>query len=354
MKNLLLLSLCVFGLSTRAQVPSYVPTSNLLGWWPLDNNLAQDLSGNGNNGTPTLSPSSITGHLNTANSALRFNGTNYVLVPNAPNLSGFNDMSISLWIQTGATNNVASLVTKWYQSSGCVGDADTYGIWLLPSSDVNYTNNNDVWTGFLTRPTLSVQQLNKWTHVVVTSNAQTGQKMYFNSVLVGTNSSLTGSICNTTGPLTFAAESQIHNPPMHRFFMGDLDDIGIWSRVLTQCEIDNLYLSTLTNCGSVGIETMQGQSNDIAIYPNPSSGKITFRGHNTNAVVHCKILDVSGKLVLEKEFLPAGAEEILNTNLQKGIYMLEIRTDNAPVTHKKLIIEQNASICWSEKQEQGR
>jgi hypothetical protein len=33
-----------------AQVPSYVPTNGLVGWWPFNGN-ANDESGNGNNGT---------------------------------------------------------------------------------------------------------------------------------------------------------------------------------------------------------------------------------------------------------------------------------------------------------------
>lgn len=187
MKHLILLALCLLAFSVQAQVPSYVPSTNLLGWWPLDNNLAQDISGNGNNGTPTLNPSSISGHLNTPNSALSFNGSNYVRVPNASNLSGFNDMSISLWVRTYTTTGIASLVTKWYQAINCGGDGDTYGVWLMSSSQINYTNNNDVWVGFSNRPSLSAQQLGKWTHVVVTSSSVNGQKIYFNSVLAATN-----------------------------------------------------------------------------------------------------------------------------------------------------------------------
>jgi len=34
----------------HAQVPSYVPTNGLVGWWPFNGN-ANDESGNGNNGT---------------------------------------------------------------------------------------------------------------------------------------------------------------------------------------------------------------------------------------------------------------------------------------------------------------
>ena len=47
------LILCILSITTfavQAQVPSYVPTNGLVGWWPFNGN-ANDESGNGNNGT---------------------------------------------------------------------------------------------------------------------------------------------------------------------------------------------------------------------------------------------------------------------------------------------------------------
>ena len=52
MKNLLLTAVATLGLTaaTMAQVPNYVPTNGLVGWWPFNGN-ANDESGNANNGT---------------------------------------------------------------------------------------------------------------------------------------------------------------------------------------------------------------------------------------------------------------------------------------------------------------
>jgi hypothetical protein len=57
-KCLLLTAVVFFGTFTAAiaQVPSYVPTDGLVGWWPFNSN-ANDESGNGNDGIvngPTL------------------------------------------------------------------------------------------------------------------------------------------------------------------------------------------------------------------------------------------------------------------------------------------------------------
>ena len=53
LKNVLLTAVATLGLAavTIAQnVPSYVPTNGLVGWWPFNGN-ANDESGNNNNGT---------------------------------------------------------------------------------------------------------------------------------------------------------------------------------------------------------------------------------------------------------------------------------------------------------------
>ncbi|MFM7638013.1 MAG: hypothetical protein ACKO6A_08165 [Bacteroidota bacterium] len=48
--KLILLALTIISAKFTAQVPNYVPTNGLVGWWPFNGN-ANDESGNGNNGT---------------------------------------------------------------------------------------------------------------------------------------------------------------------------------------------------------------------------------------------------------------------------------------------------------------
>ena len=50
MKYILTLFTVFMVLSASAQIPSYVPTDSLVGWWPFNGN-ANDESGNGNDGT---------------------------------------------------------------------------------------------------------------------------------------------------------------------------------------------------------------------------------------------------------------------------------------------------------------
>lgn len=246
MKKLVLLvcSLVFFQTGTSfAQVPNFVPTNGLVGWWPLDNSPLDTYTTN-LGGSISGSLTSVAGHLGAANTAYDFNGSSYITVANHVSLSNYTNMSISLWVKMDGSSSIASLISKWYQNVGCNNLSDTYGVWINANT-VNYTNINDVFTGFPSPPALNPLQLNAWTHVVCTSNSITGQKIYINAVLAASNTNgCLGSICQTTGPLTIGAETQQWTPPLHRYFTGSLDDIGIWNRELTECEIENLYKSS--------------------------------------------------------------------------------------------------------------
>ena len=72
MKNLLLLFTLLVTINCFGQIPSYVPTDSLVGWYPFNGN-ANDESGNGNNGTVN-GASLDTNRFGDANSAYDFDG----------------------------------------------------------------------------------------------------------------------------------------------------------------------------------------------------------------------------------------------------------------------------------------
>ena len=61
-------------ISVNAQVPSYVPSNGLAGWWPFSGN-ANDVSGNGNNGTVN-GATLTTDRFGNPNAAYSFDGIN--------------------------------------------------------------------------------------------------------------------------------------------------------------------------------------------------------------------------------------------------------------------------------------
>ena len=111
-KNLLLAAVAIFTMTTavQAQIPNYVPTNGLVGWWPFNGN-ANNESGTGNNGTVN-GATLTTNRFGNANSAYAFNGTSsFINLGNSNTIKRYQtDYSISTWI------NSAAFSTLYYQS----------------------------------------------------------------------------------------------------------------------------------------------------------------------------------------------------------------------------------------------
>ena len=102
-KILLLMTLATMGLTaaTMAQVPNYVPTNGLVGYWPFNGN-ANDESGNGNNGT--VNGATLTSdRFNSLNSCYLFTGTsNEISTTNQFFNNGWANYTISFWFNPSA------------------------------------------------------------------------------------------------------------------------------------------------------------------------------------------------------------------------------------------------------------
>ena len=92
---LFLFSFCALFVYAQQNIPSYVPSSGLVGWWPFTGN-AIDSSGNGNNGT--VNGATLTSdRFGNASKAYSFNGiSNTINVLNSSSLSSnINTISIN-------------------------------------------------------------------------------------------------------------------------------------------------------------------------------------------------------------------------------------------------------------------
>lgn len=400
MKKLFITFNLIFSLATFAQVPNYIPTMGLLGYWPFNGN-ANDQSGNLNNGTVSGATLSLDRFSN-PNSAYSFNGTSdYILVPNNPSFSGFNDITISAWVNTSQLTGIQAIVAKWYFALSCGSNTDNYNASFASNMLVFATNNNNM-TGCASTYTFGSGDLNTWKHFVFVSKASQGISIYINGVLSGTCAAV-GNICSSTNPLYFGAVN-----PTFRFFKGKLDDIGIWNRQLTNCEIMKLYtgsITTLTATSSnsvlcvgnsasltvsgantytwsnsstnsvtivsptittnytvTGTNTLTGctnttaitqvvsacagiqdseLNNPISIYPNPVSDNLnlSFNGNAKNNVI-VYLEDCTGKQLLQQTITSENTNHTLKMNkFEDGIYILKITTvDGSYIKTKKIVI----------------
>ncbi|MEY4572525.1 MAG: hypothetical protein RLZ10_1767 [Bacteroidota bacterium] len=247
MISALVVGLCITA-NLMAQVPNYVPTNGLVGWWPFNGN-ANDESGNGNNGTVN-GATLTTDRFGNANNAYNFDGVDdYVIVNNNNNLLIYNDLSVSIWFYTSTNGFYGYLVDR--DICGSVSD------WSLAynGSGILRLGNS---SGDQLYTTTSLQ-INTWNNFIL-SKSNNNINLYSNGILVLTNTSNTTTFSNNNQSIYFGEQACLPQSVNSPNFNGKLDDIGIWNRSLTECEIQDLY--------NAQVNSVTGT---ISVSPNPAS-----------------------------------------------------------------------------------
>ncbi len=220
------------GTNPSACLPSYVPTTGLVGFWPFCGN-ANDESGNANNGT--VNGATLTTDRNgIANSAYYFSSTNCATRIDAQvnTTSIQTGLTISTWISKTAEGCQSPRIFEFRVAADGPGEAQ-WG-WPFPNSANMIYMGSTTSTGFVCSYGVPIVSNNIWTHLVYTNDGTTG-KFYQDGVLKGTVSSTGNPILS--GNAAFGRM----NHPANDAFNGKLDDIGIWNRALTSCEVQQLY-----------------------------------------------------------------------------------------------------------------
>ena len=237
-------ALLFFAVTTMAQVPSYVPSNGLVAWYPFSGN-ANDLSGNGNNGTVS-GATLTTDRFGNANSAYNFNGSsNYI---QASLTTALNTSSISGITLSGWTNSISYTISSPQVIAGLFdASGSAYAILWGANGSNGFLQGECGASGVAASMIiyqLTSPLINTWYHVVMTCDLTSNiSKLYINGIYQSqSNNVLIHPMLN---------KIIIGKWTSNWFQNGKLDDIGVWSRALTQAEISYLYsgcnLSITTN-----------------------------------------------------------------------------------------------------------
>ena len=232
MKRLLLLSVLIITSVCFGQVPNYVPTNGLVGWWGFNGN-ANDESGNGNNGTVN-GATLTTDRFGNPNSAYDFDGVDdYISCTNNSDDVYF-AFTVSSWINVNVYPSIDyGKIFDFGGNAGRILISDSY----LNGFEYVITENN-VSNDALAQIT-NYNITNQWIHLVGTWDGLNFIKLFINGVEVNSNSitpTVSSIVINALSPMEIGRRYSATD-----YFNGKIDDIGIWNRALTQCEISELY-----------------------------------------------------------------------------------------------------------------
>ena len=240
-----------------------VGTANLMAQWKFAGN-ANDATTNGNNGTPkagtiagatpstpalgTVQPLLVADRFGRANQAYEFNNGAYIEVPYKLALNP-QAVTVSAWVKPfdSNPNNYIVSLDRWkgYKFQ-LQGDRKPF----LTVTTTSTTADRDAAAGIV--------PANAWSHVV-SSYVDGTMKFYINGVLVQTWTNVAGSmkaipqavplcigqqlangIYNST-PTGAGMAADYYQFYSEAYFKGQMDDIRIYNRVLTDAEVTSIY-----------------------------------------------------------------------------------------------------------------
>jgi hypothetical protein len=350
-KNVLLTALAIagFAVTSLAQtVPNYLPTNGLVGWWPFNGN-AIDESINTNDGTVN-GATLTTDRFGSANSAYSFNGTSdFISVPDNNSLDFTNTLSFSIWVKIPD------------YSHPTVGDLERTALGKQRSNNgggfnfIPVGNYNDAKYSFgLQNLSTSAGAsstdsipLSSWTHIIGVYDG-VSVKLYKNGLLK-CSANATLSLINSIQPLFIGKELNTSG----RFFKGEIDDVALWNRALTQQEITglnsaNLCFQTITvtdtlliNTNITGFNPVTYQ-NTIKIWPNPTNDHITIdNGNLANLTGHqIKISNALGQQVFQSAITQQQFYVDMSTWGGNGIYFVNlINSQGVTIETRKIVLQ---------------
>jgi hypothetical protein len=273
MKKKYMLAALAFGLSlsakVMAQVPNYVPTNGLVGWWPFNGN-ANDESGNGWVSTGATSNFS-SDRFGNANSAFDLTNHSGNISTNYNGILGQNSRTVSLWFK---------MLSSSGNSPHFIGYGAGFGAgWTMLVINQRLTIDNSN-SAIQYNPQVS---LNVWHMFTVTYDLSFGTNTLACKVYLDGNL-LTNIFSNYNGSQTL--NTAVGNPVLLALGSSNciMDDVAIWNRVLTTCEMQDLYNSQLnSSAGSISVSPQSASvGSNVSLSTTSTSSNLQWQTNGVN------------------------------------------------------------------------
>jgi trimeric autotransporter adhesin len=213
---------------------SQAPTNGLVAYYPFNNFLANDESGNGRNGIFSGGVSAIPDRFGNANQAYYFNGVNgNITVPNWNILTGNAARTMSVWFKTTAPT-AYRMMLSW----GSIGTNLSSSMGIL-TEGANLPNG----LGFTAVFDVALQVVNQnqyfdniW-HLMTFTHDGSTMRLYLDGVQQAERS--INATINTTSSNLVIGSYNVNGG----YYLGSLDEVRVYNRALSATEVQQTYLA---------------------------------------------------------------------------------------------------------------
>ena len=328
----------------------------LVAFYPFTGN-ANDSSGNGYNGS-VVGATLTANRFGEANSAYSFNGSNSMIrcgdVLDSVFAAPVAKFSVTGWARTRTYGTIAGgggFIVGKSSGGGTHGPAQ----WSVTHDDIGLNGavfSDTLAENYITLLTPPVPK-NQWFHFALVFDGSQPElqrvKLYVNAV--STNSTIYQHV-GTLGTHTTASQQNVTVGASHpggnpliseNMYDGDIDDIRIYSGVISDSAIQALYHEGGWQIEGVH-QVQEGIPSDFELssnYPNPFNPSTTIRfGVPVESQVKIEIFNILGQRVTElvnTEVVPGYFEKVWQANCSSGIYFYRIEAVSLSDPNKRFV-----------------
>lgn len=320
-----------------AQLPQYLSSNGIVAWYDFNGN-ANDMSANSLHGTPSgIAPT--TDRFGQDNQAYSFNGNASISLGNSELLNLYKSFTVAGWFYPTSANQYQALVCR--EGSGI---SQTPWLIRLNTGKVSlWLGNGSSITEFFPNEEITY---NNWQHFAVQFDSLTQMvRIYINGEL--SLDTITNQKCLNYQPVVTKIGKQNNN---NFPFSGKIDDIGIWSRVLSKNEVLSLYHAGLCYHSESVTDTLiinwtvnsfnpVKYKNIIKIWPNPTNSQLQIENINSDNY-DIEITNFLGQ-TLYRETLVQQYSFVDMSIFTDGIYTVRIISTNGKIIDSKKIVLQH-------------
>lgn len=269
------------GITLTVQGSCVPPPSGMVAWYPGDGNADDILGGTGTNGTlkngATFTPGMV-------GQAFHFDGVDdHVSIDTTGFVKGQSAATVDAWVRPlGPHSNGYNFGGAVFHESTSApsGDFTRFGIFVLNDGRVLF-GGRSVFNGetgnFVGVATdAGMVPLNQWSHVAGTWSSTQGLRVYINGQLAASLNLMAGSFADTSSEFV-AIGTDGPTAGTAAQFNGDIDELEVFTRVLSQTEIQSI-----ANAGSAGMCKPVGPGNP-GIFT--ATGNLTTGRHRHTAAL---------------------------------------------------------------------
>lgn len=282
-----------------------IPRVGLIGEWKFTGN-TNDSSGKGNHGTNN-GASLTKDRFHQVNRAYSFDGNNNIHIGCGVSSLSLPEFTISCWFNIPVDNDGGrrTMIRNWM-----------YGYTILTWYNKVLFDLHNSNTQTLDRFTTAKNYNDgKWHHIVMAVNNKF-RKIYMDNILL--DSTYTGyNNYYTNMCVTFGADTKTSALG----FVGDLDDICFYDRVLSTKQVDSLFFD------GTYYETLNYQAKDnfakhVSLFPNPISGNLLFI-KSEQVIDAVEVFNATGEKLITS-FSECNFTTLNLSGISAGIYFVKV------------------------------